>query len=719
MVGSVKNAPDASAAGSPFVGFAEPVNPFVGGARAALGQGLGMGWGDEAEAWLRSKLTNQPYDETLAKIKSEYGAYAKQHPVQQTGLELAGGFLPTVASYLAEPFTGGAATPAAVATTARTAGALSKLSDALRTAGSTTLARIPTNPYARSATTGAVTGGITGAGSAEEGGRAEGAGWGALVGTGVGTAVPAVLRGGSGVVNWLRERVAPTEALIEKKAAGKMTQALEDSGMTPADIQTKLAEDKTLNVPSMLMNTGEGLTDLGETVAQRGGKGARTMEQNLREQKAGSRERTYQQTKEGLNAGNYYTDEEKMVNDLRARANNLYKEAYKIGDINDPKINAILEDPHFAEFYEKAKAIYDKKALAAKMRGEDPSQYELKPIYRITNNPDGTVKGIEKIDVPDVKTLDFIKQGIDETIEAAYKKDTPVSRKQAEALKDLKNAFVARIDEVTTPAAGGESPYKIARQKYAGDSEILDAMRQGMNEFGKMDHEQVIKAISKMSDAEKDAFRTGVTRDIYSKIMDPASNINAAQRIIGSPEMQAKLQPLFDSPEKFNLFKTALERESQLYHEANKVLGGSQTGKRLQMRENFEGDSGVGDIVAHTVSGGFFNSLPNIAARAIRNANVTDATADKLAKMLVSKDPTEVAAVVKTLEDYSKQSAKSAERLGKAELATTAGINTAFPPAPEAPPEENVDIESALKARNEMPTTGPDIEEALAARNRR
>ena len=31
-----------------------PVDPYVGAARAALGQGLGMGWGDEAEAWLRT-----------------------------------------------------------------------------------------------------------------------------------------------------------------------------------------------------------------------------------------------------------------------------------------------------------------------------------------------------------------------------------------------------------------------------------------------------------------------------------------------------------------------------------------------------------------------------------------------------------------------------------------------------------------------------------------
>ena len=33
-----------------------PVDPYLNTARAVLGQGVGMGWGEEAEAWLRSKL---------------------------------------------------------------------------------------------------------------------------------------------------------------------------------------------------------------------------------------------------------------------------------------------------------------------------------------------------------------------------------------------------------------------------------------------------------------------------------------------------------------------------------------------------------------------------------------------------------------------------------------------------------------------------------------
>ena len=51
----------------------KPASQTVGAARAAIGQGLGMGWGDEAEAWLRSRLPgSKGYDAELSQINREY-----------------------------------------------------------------------------------------------------------------------------------------------------------------------------------------------------------------------------------------------------------------------------------------------------------------------------------------------------------------------------------------------------------------------------------------------------------------------------------------------------------------------------------------------------------------------------------------------------------------------------------------------------------------------
>ena len=66
----------------------------TGAARAVLGQGLMMGWGDEAEAWLREKLGQGSYKQNLEKIRGEYGQFSKEHPVMQTAGEFAGAALP-------------------------------------------------------------------------------------------------------------------------------------------------------------------------------------------------------------------------------------------------------------------------------------------------------------------------------------------------------------------------------------------------------------------------------------------------------------------------------------------------------------------------------------------------------------------------------------------------------------------------------------------------
>lgn len=639
----------------------------VGAARAALGQGLGMGWGDEAEAWLRSKLGQGSYEDQLSKIRGEYAQYAKESPFTAGSLEFAGGVAPGVAAMFIPGMQ-----PAAASSTM---GAIGKM-----------------------AGMGALSGGVSGAGAAKEGERLGGAGQGAAVGTVFGGAAPVVLRGAGAGAKWLAERLAPTERRISDVAAGKMNQALREAKMTPQQIEQAMAQDRAMGVPSVTANVNPALVDLADAVAQRTGSGARKVEETLTKQKLGARERAYTQAKKGLQPGDYYADEQKLVEDLRSRAKGMYDQAYAHGTVDDPRINEVLKNPEFAGFFEKAKAIANKEALAAKLRGEDPSPYQLEDIYKLGKDAQGNVF-VESVKLPDVRTLDYMKRGIDATIDSYYSTGKSA---EAKGLRDLRKVFVSAIDE-------NAPEYAKARGTYAGDMEVLDAMRAGMNDFGKLDHEQIIKMVSGMSQAEKEAFRTGVARDLYSRVMNPSGNLNAAQRIIGPPEMQAKLQPLFDNPGQFNLFKNALERESQLFSQANRVLGGSQTGKRTQMREQLETQPGVGDVVSGAVTGNFWTSLSGMAARTIGKANITEKTASKLADMLMSKDPHEVAAVVKLLEEQAAGASPRAARAGAAEAGATTGTTSAVWPAPY-PQEQAADIEAVDTT---AAPAGPDIEEDI------
>lgn len=669
------------------------VNQGLGAARAALGQGLGMGWGDEAEAWLRSKLGQGSYEDLLKQIRGEYAQYSKEHPYVSGGLEFAGGVAPGVAAMFVP---GGQA--AGATQLART--------------GTSLMARMAASPLARSIAAGTTAGAISGAGTAEEGKRVEGATGGGALGAALGLATPVALRAGKGSYDWLRERLLPTEEIYQKAAAAKLTKAMQESGITPQDIEAKMARDRAMGVPSTVANVEPAMADLAEAVAQRTGPGARLVEKTLGEQKLGSRERVYQKTHAALKPVNYYEEEQRLVDDLRSKAQGIYDTAFATGMVDDPVVNRILQHPIFQDAYQRGKKIADTQALAAKLKGEDPSRFQLPELMRPSGKMDPVTNQpvMELTQLPDVRTLDYVKRGLDDIIDAGYRGQSSVGKGQVSALRDLRNMFVGAIDRATTPP-GGVSPYAIARKTYAGDMEVLDALRSGMKDFGKLDHEEVMRRVADMSMAEKEAFKTGVARDLYSKIMDPSGNFNAAQRIIGSPEMQAKLQPLFNSPAEFDLVKSALERESQLFHQSNKILGGSQTGKRMQMREELEAGSPFGEAIASSVTGGFKAGLTGTVLNALRSGTMTENTAGKLANMLMSKDPNEVAATVRLLDDYATRVAPRASAMQKGiEGGATTGLTASMNVPP--PKEEGEKLE-----QSQVPTAipGPDIEADLEA----
>jgi tetratricopeptide (TPR) repeat protein len=632
-------------------------DPLVGGARAAFGQGLGMGWGDEAEAWLRSKLGNESYEDNLKKIRSEYGEFSQQYPITTGTAEFAGGAAPGVAMMMYPP-----AIPAGAA---QVSGAMAR-----------TAARIPA--WAKLAGAGGTTGAISGAGSAEEGQRGSGAFTGGVMGTTLGLAVPMAVRGTKGASSWLRERLFPTDALVERKAAEKMAQAMAEDKLTTAQIQAKMAQDKAIGVPSVVANTNPALADLAEAVAQRTGAGARKIEKTLMEQKLGSRERAHQQTVKALKPGDYYDDLTKLQEEMKTLAGPAYQQAYSYGEVADPKVLKYMELPQFQQALKEAD-----KLLKAEGRELDLSK-------------------------PTVEVLDQVKRGLDSLIEGQTDAITGKTTSLGRVYTQKKNEFLKDLDKAVPD-------YELARGIYAGGAELSDAMRKGINEFGRMDHEQVIKLVSGMGESEKHAFRTGVARDLYDKIMKPSGNFNAAQRLIGSPEMQAKLQPLFDNPAQFELFKNALEREAQLFNQSSKILGGSPTGKRMQMRESLEDGSGIGDAMMGAITGGWKSSLANAVVSGLRKGQMTEKTSAKLADMLMSKDPHEVAAVVKMLDEQAAAAIPKAARASAVEGAGTTGTATAIFPSPEGSAPQ-ADMEKDVQLESEAaPISGPDIEADIEA----
>lgn len=649
----------------------ERVNPFSNSARALLEQGVGMGWGDEGEAWLRSKLANEDYGTTLADINKKYSKYKEEYPVSSTALEFGGAAVPAVGAMLLGPETGGAAP----------VGYLKALYN---------------SPYARNAMlTGPLTGSIQGAGMAAPEDRGLGFAEGAVIGGVTGAATPLIARTGVGALNWLRDRIAPSEEFIKERALGKVSEAIGEDNLTPRDVKRTVMYDYARGIPSTIANATPSLVSLADTVAQRSGPSGRLVDRVLGEQKAGARERVYQRARNEISGGNYYEDAQRLSEDLSAKAQPLYDAAYAHGEVDNPFINELLVSPRFQSFFRKGQQIAKDKQLVARANGEDPTQYELRNIYSTDPVTGETVVST----LPDVRTLDYIKKGIDAQINSLFKAGKSTD---AYNLKDMREVLLNKLDDAV-PA------YKTARREYAGDKEVINAMEAGYKDFPRLDHEEIQSMLGKMSNAEKEAFKTGVVRHIHSVVMDPSSNMNAAARVIESPETQKSLKELFDSPAHFDLYKAALLRESQLFQQANQIMGGAQTGRRIQSRERFEQGPAFDAAITDAVSGvGPWKSLQNIAARVANRAVMPDKIAHKVSELLMSKDPHDVAAAVKALENYNARATTGAHISEHVEGGLTMGASGLQQTRTESNEDKEINYDIS---KHERMLEGPDISE--------
>ena len=201
-------------------------------ARAVLGQGLAMGWGDELEARIRSMRGDETYEEELNMINDSYTQFADENPGVALSGEIGGGFLPLIGSLAAAPFTGGASTAGTAAAATRSLGALNKL----RQLGAPAAKYIPKSTIGRGALVGGGSGLIGGAGSGNPGDRSEGGTVGTIAGAVLGAGIPLTARAGGAAWNAIKERLIASDSMIDMGALRRIFDAVSSRGGTMQDL---------------------------------------------------------------------------------------------------------------------------------------------------------------------------------------------------------------------------------------------------------------------------------------------------------------------------------------------------------------------------------------------------------------------------------------------------------------------------------------------------
>jgi hypothetical protein len=510
--------------------------------RAAL-QGLSMGFSDEIEAKAREARGEGRYEDILAGLRQAKQQFGEQYPIGSTLAEM-GGALPTM-------LLGGAGFAGLAARAPSIAARFSPLTTGLTGA----------------AVTGGATGAITGAGEAEPGQRMAGAARGGATGTVLGPTGQVATKAISGVVGRGLEigRSAigadPTEA-FRNRADVKLLQALRRDGLSPKDAADRLqAVQASGYKPETIIEIGgKNTRALADVVSKY--PGASQVAEELAEQRMAGQagrvisdfERVFGRRESALDVA------DDLINRRNLSSGPLYQQAYREGGvIQDPRIDKLMELNAFKDAYKTAREL-------AELDG--------------VNLP-ANVQDLKQIGGFDLRTLDYIKRGLDDVL---YVRATPISGtgKQVIAkLKEKRREFVDIVDEV------GPDSYRAARQAFAGPTEVRDAIEAGQK-FTRLSPSQLERDFAKLSPAEKEGFQLGVLESIRQNVDRGADGSDALRRVWASPEKRKQLQVILGNDQFMDL-SNSLARENIIRRTDVTMTRGSQTMERQLLQREFEG----------------------------------------------------------------------------------------------------------------------------------
>lgn len=515
-------------------------------------------------------------------------------------------------------------------------------------------------------------------------------------------AAGSALRGGETAASLAPEARAAAPSQYGVSLAGG---AVNPSGLRPGDTQratdivkNRLLQDytpwdtaaqnvKDLNeqgIPWRLANSGPNTRSTAEVLAQKPGGAATTMERDLSGIVADTKPRVANQTRDALAAEGDVGSASDMLSRIRTKNAKENYEAVRQDStpVLDPEIWKILENPEVAKIYQQAAGsntrarsmlntagvesppFADIYAPRVKPAGEpqfpnqepgviDTSKMREPPEPPRANEPnapanpaDQETEWVRTGQAPDVRSLDNLQQLMNRQISSLYtqaKNGVGGAGNEAEALKMLRGQLKDRLEQVS-PA------YKKASSSYGDDTEIMEAMERGRkggaDSFFNLSPAQASKYVNGLSEPGQAALRMGVADRLLSAAEMSGRNTNLAADILGGERKSELIRTLFGGDEeKFGLFKQALEKESQVFKDANVQRMGSQTFRRMEAAGDFsdvsKGAETAGKIVSigsqlhHGWAGAATHGLIKLMQRSTWNPSVASQTA----KILSSKDP--------------------------------------------------------------------------------
>ena len=612
----------------------------------AFGKGLLFDFADELEAAGRmvasGELSADEYYRIKDQINADYQTWAKANPEEAMGLEIGGG--------IAGAFVPGLGW----------AGAGMRGARAAEGVGSVALQGVRA---------GAISGGLSGLGQAETmapgdviPSLAMGVGTGGIFGGTFAKGTELAGRGfAAGRDAVLRRLGRETGDAVERRTA----EVLYGSTPSPERAVGAAALSEKYGVPTPFGLATPELAVLTEKVLAKPSAGQRQLAEQVAETQAGSTARVQEQVEKALpGSRDYFDAEDAITKNLRAIGDTEYQKAYQVGSVRDPQIEEVIYNPELADVWKSAQrmARLNKRELSMKME----------PVL----DEGGNLVGLRPTgdSIPDVEALDYFKRALDDKIEAGYRGTSSVGKGEASALRERRNELVSRLDELVPE-------YREARTKYAGDLEVRDALRLGRDILKRTMRPQELKrSLATMSDAEREALRTGARQSIFEPMEDAATNRNFAQALRGVRGDNAKMQKLqmVMDPAEFRFFDRALRREDELFRRGSQAIKGSRNVSMAQGAATLDDMVAKGNIpeaVDFILAGtpGRIASFARWVSNLNPNKEFGDKVYTKLSQVLAANKPEELSDILSMLA-RSKSYGEYMARVKEAAVGPVAGV---------------------------------------------
>ena len=355
--------------------------------------------------------------------------------------------------------------------------------------------------------------------------------------------------------------------------------------------------------------------------------------------------------KEGQGLPTYVTD---MIDQRRTASEPLYKQVNSLSVPVDKELQSLLKRSESAHGLAETTAKVSGKPIDLSSLTAEETQ--------IVKTRDALMNEVQNVitkpgsQVP-FETLDKVKQSLYDAATAAKKGGhTNLGNEYDRLRKQLTD----KLDRLSPKDAQGNSVYKLARETFAGPSQLVDAAETGAKALS-MEAAELREAMRQMTPGEQEAFKIGAAQAFKEKL-GSQSGQTQLMSFTKNPNIQERIDLVFGKDAR--QFKKSLLQEAEL-KKLERSGQGSQTFKRMAGAEDQARTMEAMQDVATAASAP--STIPSKMMQWAGQLSMPEQTRNQLAKMLLMRGP-QAQQELNILEEYmrKKANADKAKRMAAA-----------------------------------------------------